>query len=150
MVFSDALAASFLSGQFKNDKQFLSDVNTTIRLTDGHYEIGLPLKDHNKKFSNNIQQAEVKAAHLKRRFSKNPEFHEEYETVVNDMISKGYAEVSEEEEDIGEPGKVGTSHIMGCTTQGRINYVSYSTAQSTTWDIHSTRSCCRVPILLVH
>ena len=89
-----------------NDKQFLSDVNNTIKLTDGHYEIGLPLKDHNKKFPNNIQQAEVRAAHLKRRFSKNPEFHEEYKTVVNDMIIKGYAEKVSEEDEIGEPGKV--------------------------------------------
>ena len=89
-----------------NDKQFLSDVNNTIRLTDGHYEIGLPLKDHNKKFPNNIQQAEVRATHRKRRFSKNPEFHEEYKTIVKDMISKGYAEKVSEGEEIGEPGKV--------------------------------------------
>ena len=48
----------------------------------------------------------MRAAHLKRRFSKNPEFHEEYKTVVNDMISMGYAEKVSEEEEIGEPGKV--------------------------------------------
>ncbi|XP_072046826.1 uncharacterized protein [Amphiura filiformis] len=65
----------------------------------------ITLKDHNKKFPNNRQQAEVRAAHLKKRFSKNPEFHADYKSVVNDMINKEYAQKVPEEEEIGESGR---------------------------------------------
>ncbi|XP_072030453.1 uncharacterized protein [Amphiura filiformis] len=88
-----------------NDQQFLADVNNTTRLIEGHYQIGFPLKDHNKNFPTNRQQAEVRAAHLKKRFSKNPEFHADYKSVVNDMINKEYAQKVPEEEEIGESGR---------------------------------------------
>ena len=54
----------------------------------------------------NLPQAQQQAAHLKRKFTKNPDFYQDYKTVVNDMIRKGYAERVFEEEEIGEPGKV--------------------------------------------
>ena len=103
--FQECLADD-ISEKSVDDERFLHDVESTTRLIGGHYEIRLPIKDRNKRFPNNVQQAEVRAAHLKRRFSKNSGFYEDYKSVVNDMISKGFAQKVPEEEEIGEPGKV--------------------------------------------
>jgi hypothetical protein len=87
------------------DIQFLTDVEDSIRLNEGHYQIGLPLQDKERRFPNNVQQAEVRAAHLKRKLSKNPTFYKDYKVVMNDTIQKGYAQKVPVEELKGTEGR---------------------------------------------
>ena len=88
------------------DKQFLKDVEETVKLTkERHYQIDLPLQDKKRIFPSNIQQAEVRAQHLKRKFSKSPPFYQEYKAVMDDMILKGYAERVPVEELQGPEGR---------------------------------------------
>ncbi|XP_072021165.1 uncharacterized protein [Amphiura filiformis] len=103
--FQESLADDMPEKSMK-DKQFLANVEKTIKFTDhGQYEIGLPLDDKEVTFPNNKVQAEVRAAHLKRKLSKNQTFYTDYKATVNDMIRKGYAERVPVEELEGSPGR---------------------------------------------
>ncbi|XP_072033404.1 uncharacterized protein [Amphiura filiformis] len=88
-----------LSGE---DVEFLSKVNSTTKLVDGHYEMGLPIRNPDKEFINNINQAEQRAAHLKKRFEKDPKYHEKYKQCMNEMLQKNYAEEVAEDELISD------------------------------------------------
>jgi hypothetical protein len=74
------------------DKQFLAAVSSTIKYNNGHYEIGLPLKNPDVKMPNNKVRAEERAEHLKRKLKKDPQFYEEYKDFMSDMMKSGYAE----------------------------------------------------------
>lgn len=80
------------------DKRFMESVSSTIKYTDGHYEIGLPLRERDIKMPNNKARAEERAAHLKQKLKKNPEFCEDYTNFMEDMISNEYAEEVPHEE----------------------------------------------------
>ena len=85
------------------DQEFMSKVNTTTKLVDGHYEIGLPIRNPDKEFINNLSQVEQRAAHLKRRFEKDSNYHEKYTQCINEMLQKNYAEEVPEDELSAEP-----------------------------------------------
>ena len=103
--FQESLADDMPEKSMK-DNMFLTNVEETIKLTDqGHYEIGLPLEDKEVTFPNNRVQAQVRAAHLRRKLSENQTFYTDYKTTINDMIKKGYAERVPEEELDGQPGR---------------------------------------------
>ena len=61
-----------------------------------HYQLPLPLKNHNK-FPNNRCLAEKRLQYLKGRFIKNPKFFMDYKGFMDDLIKKGYAEKSTKE-----------------------------------------------------
>lgn len=73
------------------DLQFMDSVSQSARLIDGHYCIGLPLKDKRLKMPNNRVMAEQRAINLKKRLLKNPSFCADYIAFMSDMIVKGYA-----------------------------------------------------------
>ena len=74
------------------DQRFLEIATSTIEHNNGHYEIGLPLKDRNMKMPNNRARAEERAVRLRQKLKKNPAFHEEYKDFMEDMINNDYAE----------------------------------------------------------
>ena len=74
------------------DQRFLEIASSTIEHNNGHYEIGLPLKDRNMKMPNNRARAEERAVRLRQKLKKNPAFHEEYKDFMEDMINNDYAE----------------------------------------------------------
>ena len=86
------------------DNEFMAKMETLVRFTDGHYEIPLPLKN-NDMFPNNRSQAEQRATHLKAQFRRNTKFYEDYNTFMNDTISKNYAMRVPEEEIVGNEGR---------------------------------------------
>ena len=87
------------------DKQFLMDVNNTIRFSDGHYEVGLPFKNETVQLPNNKGQALQRIGHLRARFKRNQDFYEDYNTFMNDTISKNYATKIPVEELDGPQGR---------------------------------------------
>lgn len=71
-------------------------VTNSAKLGDGHYEIGLPLREK-VNMPNNRKIVLQRALHLK-RLQKDSAFLADNKTFLHDMISKGYAEqVSAEE-----------------------------------------------------
>ncbi|XP_034530056.1 uncharacterized protein LOC117805434 [Notolabrus celidotus] len=57
-------------GLSREDRHFMESVSESARLVDGHYSIGLPLKQGDLKMPNNRKVAEQRALSLKRRFNK--------------------------------------------------------------------------------
>ncbi|KAL3975057.1 hypothetical protein ACER0C_023683 [Sarotherodon galilaeus] len=75
----------------QEDKQFLRAVEKTTAFENGHYNIGLPLKNENLQMPNNRCVAEQRIACLFRKFKKNPQFFEDYKCFMENIITKGYA-----------------------------------------------------------
>lgn len=57
-------------GPSREDRQFMEMVENTVELVDGHYTIGLPLKNGDVCMPDNCRVAEQRALSLKRRFQK--------------------------------------------------------------------------------
>ena len=66
-------------------------MHKTAKLENGHYSIGLPLRNEKLQMPNNRCVAEQRIASLHRKLKKNPEFCEEYKAFMDNIISKGYA-----------------------------------------------------------
>ena len=79
-------------GLSKEDHHFMESVTKSATLVNGHYSIGLPLRQVDVKMPNNKMVAEQRALNLKRKFNRDSSFHTDYTSFMNDIISKGYAE----------------------------------------------------------
>ena len=75
----------------QEDHAFLKKVSNSVKLNEGHYSIGLPLRNDNAEFPNNRCLAEQRAISLKRKLLKNTPFHEEYKRFMADNLRKGFA-----------------------------------------------------------
>ncbi|XP_028317687.1 uncharacterized protein LOC114472566 [Gouania willdenowi] len=75
-----------------DDKRFMESVSQSAKLVDGHYCIGLPLKNKDIIFPNNRTVAVQRTESLKRKMLKNLEFRNDYTKFMNDTLEKGYAE----------------------------------------------------------
>ena len=75
-----------------DERRFLTDVNKSCKLIDGHYTISLPFKDKPPNFPNNKEQVILRSNWLKRKLLKNDKLLLDYKTFMNDLLSKDYAE----------------------------------------------------------
>lgn len=75
----------------REDVQFMDSVKDTVKKVEGHYCIGLPLKDQSVKLPNNRELVMQRAESLKRKMLRNKDFHEEYKAFMFDLIDKKYA-----------------------------------------------------------
>lgn len=113
------------AGLSREDQRFLELVNSSVNQVDGHYQLLLPLRNRDISMPNNKKVAEQRLCSLKRRFQKDPVFHAEYNTFMNDLQAKGYAEEVPEEELARGDGKVwyiphhGVYHL----TKGKLRVV---------------------------
>ena len=75
----------------QEDHAFLKKVSNSVKLNEGHYSIGLPLRNDNAEFPNNRCLADQRAISLKRKLLQNTPFHEEYTRFMADNLKKGFA-----------------------------------------------------------
>lgn len=66
-------------------------MESTIVYDDGHYKLGLPLREENTRLPNNLPLAQALLQHLHSKLSRDSKLHERYTATVNDYIQKGYA-----------------------------------------------------------
>lgn len=81
-----------------------TDKSQSVKLIDGHYCIGLPLKNKDITLANNRTVAVQRVECLKRKLLKNQDFHNDYTKFMAETLEKGYAEeipVSEVQKDSG-------------------------------------------------
>lgn len=82
----------------REDIQCMDSVANTVKRVDGHYSIGVPLRNKDVKMPNNYSVVVQRAENLKKKLVKNKDFHAEYQRFMSDLISKEYAvEVPKEE-----------------------------------------------------
>ncbi|XP_060607783.1 uncharacterized protein LOC132759922 [Ruditapes philippinarum] len=73
------------------DKNAMKSMESTLTREDGHYKIGLPWRDGNSSFVNNIPLAQARLQQLKRKLSSDNNLHDMYRTTVNGYIANGYS-----------------------------------------------------------
>ncbi|XP_063878734.1 uncharacterized protein LOC135110395 [Scylla paramamosain] len=89
------------------DKRFMSKMKEGVhQLKDGHYELPLPLKDDNVKLPNNKLLAEQRLKKLRAKLEKDNQHEGDYKVFMDDMITKGYAEVVPTKDLVRNDGKV--------------------------------------------
>ena len=79
-------------GLSREDLRFMDMVTKSAKHVNGHYQVALPLKNPNVSMPNNRKVVEQRQNHLKRRLQRDPVFYREYNTFINDLLGKGYAE----------------------------------------------------------
>ena len=84
-----------------HDQQFLKLMDQETIKVDDHYIVPLPLKSKDVNLPNNRVLALKRLNCLHRRFLKDNNFHEMYQTFIADMIAKGYTRKA----DNGKSGK---------------------------------------------
>ena len=75
----------------QNDQNALNIMEGTVKLSNGHYEIGLPWKNNPPHLENNRPQAENKLEMLKKRLRKDAILHEKYTDFMADLLQESYA-----------------------------------------------------------
>ena len=90
--FADATLSDGLS-MSRDDLKFMNIVEDSVmQCEDGHYQVSLPLRDLNLQMPANRSQAERRALYLKRKFSKDEKFREDYVACLEKVIGDGFAE----------------------------------------------------------
>ena len=90
--FADATLSDGLS-MSRDDLKFMNIVEDSVmQCEDGHYQVSLPLRDLNLQMPANRSQAERRALYLKRKFSKDVKFREDYVACLEKVIGDGFAE----------------------------------------------------------
>lgn len=87
------LAAEERSEMSVEDRQFMSTMERSKELRNGHYYLPLPFKENDVMMPNNYEQVHQRVISLKRKFEKNELYHMEYTTFLEGMLEKGHAEV---------------------------------------------------------
>ena len=75
----------------KNDKRALDVMESTAKITNGHYEKALTWKNYHPCLKNNKSLAENRLKPLKRILERNPGVLVKYKEVMEDLLCKGYA-----------------------------------------------------------
>ena len=75
----------------QEELRFLSELERTIVLRDGHYEMALPLKDREAPAPNNKPQVEQRAHWLRRKLQRNKDLYNDFKCFMAEIIGKGYA-----------------------------------------------------------
>ena len=78
------------------DIRFVELMNRECAREVKHYKLSLPLRDQDQDFSSNRKMAGLRLHNLKKRFKHDKKFHEVYTNFMQDMISKGHAELQDE------------------------------------------------------
>lgn len=75
----------------QEELHFLRELENTVVLRDGHYEMALPLRVREAPVPNNRPQAEQRALWLKRKLQRNKGLYNDYKGFMAEIIDKGYA-----------------------------------------------------------
>ena len=76
----------------REETQFMTSVEKTVTLKNGHYVIALPFKNQDHRMPNNKEQVEQRARWLKLKLLKNPKLLEDYKKFINNLLKKSYAQ----------------------------------------------------------
>ena len=84
---------------------------------------GKPLRDHNEMFPDNRSMPEARLKNLKKRFSRDKQYHEDYTKFMEDMVQKGYAEKSFQQVQQGKTWFIPHHGIYHPSKPGKIRVV---------------------------
>ena len=73
------------------DKQALTQMENSLTIKDGHYQMGLPWRDTSISLPNNRSMATVRLGHLKKKLAKDEKLNRMYVDTIATYISQGHA-----------------------------------------------------------
>lgn len=73
------------------DKRALSQMENSVKLVNGHYQLGLPWKRKLVNLPNNREYALGRLRYLQKRFQRHPRLFEQYKDTISGYVSSGYA-----------------------------------------------------------
>ena len=85
-------------GMSVQDREALGKLNSSVRLVDGHYEVGMLWKHENPWLPNNRMTAVARLRSLRRRLSADEQLCCKYRNFMDDLLTKGYARKLTEDE----------------------------------------------------
>ena len=85
----DSISSS-RKGMSVQDREALGKLNSSVRLVDGHYEVGMLWKHENPWFPNNRMTAVARLRALKRRLCTDEQLCCKYRSFMDDLLTKGY------------------------------------------------------------
>ena len=95
---SEMVSSGCLSGDLtdaralsQDDRKFLEKMNDESRFVNGHYELPLPFRHQDVHMPNNRLQAMQRIQGIRRRFTRDQVYRENYITFMKELIDKGYA-----------------------------------------------------------
>ena len=92
------------------EQRAIDIVDSGTRKLDVGYEVPIPWKDGEPKFSNNQRVAERRLAALLVRFQRDPEYENAYRAAIGKYVSEGYARRVTEEEELNAVDQYFLSH----------------------------------------
>ena len=87
------------------DQETLKTMENSVRIVDGHYEIGMLWKSATPCLPSNKQMAEARLQSLKRKLQRDETFHRKYREFMENLIDGGYARKLTEEKAARRSGK---------------------------------------------
>ncbi|KAJ8406749.1 hypothetical protein AAFF_G00296650 [Aldrovandia affinis] len=103
----------------QEDKQFMQSVKKTTTFENGHYSIGLPLRNHKLPMPKNRCMAEQRLASLRRKFRKDPGFYEDYKCFMDNVIEKRLRRPSSDDQLNRADARVGGFTLTKWTSHNR-------------------------------
>jgi len=73
------------------DQRALRQMESSVNLVNGHYQLGLPWKHNTVNLPNNREFALERLRYLKKRFQRDPHLFKKYKDTINGYVSSGYA-----------------------------------------------------------
>ena len=73
------------------DHRALTQMEDSVKIVDGHYQLGLPWKNNFTSLPNDRECALTRLNHLKKHFQHNPDLFERYKVTIKGHVSSGYA-----------------------------------------------------------
>ncbi|XP_028410467.1 uncharacterized protein LOC114533081 [Dendronephthya gigantea] len=73
------------------DRRAKAIMDSSVKLVDGHYEIGIPWKYDEPSLPNNKPMAEKRLEYLKKRLERDPDLRSKYKATMEEYILKGHA-----------------------------------------------------------
>ena len=78
-------------GMSVEGQESLNKMTNSVRLVNGHYEVGMLWKSEDPWLPDNRKMAEARSQSLKRKLKRDENFHRKYRDFMDNLVSKGYA-----------------------------------------------------------
>jgi hypothetical protein len=89
----------------QDDLKFLTKMDSESKIVEGHYELPLPFRQQDVSMPNNRTQALKRAEGIKRRFTSNAKYKEDYSKFMKDIIERGYVNKVSDNSDTARIGE---------------------------------------------
>ena len=100
--FNEPLVAS-KTAMSVEDRRALAQMEGSVKIVNGHYQLGLPWRQKSVRLPNNREFAMTRLNHLKKRFQRDLHLFEKYKETIDCYVSSGFArQVPHEELEVNE------------------------------------------------